>query len=396
MRAHRREAIDPMARPLSRQIHDYVLDWAPQPWPIPWEEVFGRSAGQAAAGSRVPLVLEIGFGNGEFLDDLARANPERNYVGIERSWTAAMHLFQRLDKAPLDNVRVVFGDADQAVRNLFAEESLDEVFVNHPCPWPKARHHERRLLNPTSLALLASRMRTGARLTAVTDHAEYAAWLAEVLVSQDALESRHATVEVDEIPGRKPTKYQRKAMAQGIPIHYFQWGKVRAAQISTRARACLSEASNSMPTLTLRGTFDARDLFDGFSPPTLQEEHEGVAIVVRLSAPHRRLDEPIWLIEALVKEDQLQQEFGILVVERDEQTLLLKLSQVGRPHATYGVKRAVYRLARWIQDRRPGLEVAHENLGAPACRPFDAHGDADDAAVGNAASATSRPPSPGS
>src|SRR6185295_4036865 len=107
------------------------------------------------------------------------------------------------------------GDAETLVCNAFGSGALSDVVVNHPCPWPKARHHERRLLARGFLARLAERMHPGARLTVVTDHAEYAQWLGEELAAQRELVSCHAPREVSAIAGRAPTKYQLKAMAQG-------------------------------------------------------------------------------------------------------------------------------------------------------------------------------------
>ncbi|NOT32284.1 MAG: tRNA (guanosine(46)-N7)-methyltransferase TrmB, partial [Planctomycetes bacterium] len=139
-----------MGRSLSRALADYVVDWQREPWPIRWSAVFGRTA---------PLVLELGFGNGAFLVEQARAHPERDHVGIELSWTAATHLLRRLRAAQLGNARALLGEAEVLVRWPFALDSLSEVIVNHPCPWPKTRHYGRRLLTRGFLELLAERMR---------------------------------------------------------------------------------------------------------------------------------------------------------------------------------------------------------------------------------------------
>jgi len=358
-----------MPRPLSRALEDHVVEWRRAPaWPIEWSRVFGR---------RGPLALEIGFGNGEFLVDWARAHPERDHLGIELSWTAATHLFRRLDAAGVRNARALLVDAEVALRNLFETETLAEVALNHPCPWPKERHHARRLFDPAGLALLADRMRTGARLTFVTDHAEYAAWFAQVLRGQDALVSCHAGAETDAIPGRRPTKYERKAMAAGIAIHYFEWRKERSPYSSAGGSAgaprSLSLAHDDMLSLTLRGAFDASSLFAEPSDDrgeAHRETHEGEEVVVRLGPVWRRPDRAQWLVEVLVVEGRLRQEFGVQAVARGEKELLVKLSDLGRPHPTYGVKRAVFCVARELAKRH-GLQIAHDNLGAAARTPIE-------------------------
>ena len=91
------------ARPLSEAILNNMVSWTSLDWPADWGKVFGRSG---------PLVVEIGFGTGEFLVDRARAHPEMNFVGIERSWVSVQRLFRRLDRGGPENVRVVHGGAD--------------------------------------------------------------------------------------------------------------------------------------------------------------------------------------------------------------------------------------------------------------------------------------------
>lgn len=340
----------PMARPLSVSLQDHVLEWAQLPWPADWSACFGR---------RAPLALEIGFGNGDFLVREALAHPERDHLGIELSWTAATHLFRRLGQAGCTNVRVLLGDAEALVEQLFAPATLDEVFVNHPCPWPKARHHERRLLRRDFLATLAARMRPGAPLTIVTDHAEYAAWLHDELAAEASLASRHATVEVAAIAGRAPTKYQLKAMAQGIPIHFFEWQKRPDAPATVPSPSAPSPA---MPTLTLTGARPGLDLFADFRPQRFREQERGIEVIVRLQAVYRRPDRPVWLVETFVQEDRLRQMFALDVVLRDEQ-VLIKPSVMGQPYPTHGVKRAVWCAAMWLRARHPGLAVTHESLG---------------------------------
>ncbi len=346
----------PMPRALSLAIQRHVLPWREMDWPLPFERIFGRSA---------PLALEIGFGSGEFLVEQAAAHPERDHVGIELSWTSATHLFRRIDHASLANVKVLLADAELAVGLLLGPESVAEVFVNHPCPWPKARHTRRRLMSPEFVALLADRMVLDARMRLVTDHADYATWFGEVLESQNALASCHETTEIGELPGHSPTRYQRKALAQGLSIHFFEWRKVRSP-------ACIpplltTDPLETMPNLTLQSR-DARagertDLFDGFEPTTHHEMHCEIETVVRLVSAYRGLDGRTWLVDALVVEDKLHQEFGIQVVLHPDGNLLIKLSPLGRPHPTHGVKTAVWRVGRWLLDRHDDLEVKHQTVG---------------------------------
>ena len=350
-----------MARPLSRALADYVVDWQREPWPIDWRGVFGRGA---------PLALEIGFGNGSFLAEQARAHPQRDHLGIELSWTAATHLFRRLQSGGQTNVRVLLGDAEAMVRHLFAAEALSAVTVNHPCPWPKARHLERRLLTRAFLVVLAARMLAAAVLSVVWDDAGCAEWLAEELAAQDALVSCHATTEVAAIHGRSATKYQLKAMAQGIPIHYFEWQKPASAP---RTKALPAPAGEiSMPTLTLSGAVTSADLFEGFRPllfrERIRDREQELEVVVKLETVYRRMlprsDEPVWLLETLVQEGRLRQQFALDVVGRGTR-ILIKPAAMTQPYPTHGVKRAVWCAAEWLRSRHAALTVQHESLGLP-------------------------------
>jgi len=350
-----------MSEPLCRRIHAWAIPWRELPWPPDWRGVFGHDRERE-------LAVEIGYGNGDFLIEEAGRRGDRNHVGIEVSWTSTTHLLARIDKHGLGNVRALLGDARVALGVLFEPESIDRVFLNHPHPWPKARHHGRRIVEPGFLRLLAERMKPSAKLTIVTDHAAYAEWIAEVLEAQDDFVSCHPGTETDAIPGRTPTKYERRALAQGIRIHYFEWRRERAPERASPQPACAG--LDTMPNVTLRGRFDAERLL-GDPPGTLRGTHEGVDVTVRLGPVWRGEAPGSWLVEALVKEDHLRQDFALVVLaergrgpaEGGSGELLVKLSGLGSPHPTWGVRRAVRMLGDWLRRRHPDLEVAHDNLG---------------------------------
>lgn len=135
----------------------------------------------AVFGRRAPLVLEIGFGNGEQLCAAAAAEPERDFLGIEVHRPGVGHLLNALAAAGLDNVRVVHHDAIEVLRHDIPPAALDETRIGFPDPWPKKRHHKRRLIQTDFVALLASRTASGGRLHLATDWAGYAEHMLEVL-----------------------------------------------------------------------------------------------------------------------------------------------------------------------------------------------------------------------
>lgn len=135
----------------------------------------------ALFGRRSPVILEIGFGNGESLAMQAAASPERDFIGIEVHRPGVGHLLGEIERRSLDNLRVFCADAVEVLERNLPPSCLDGVQIFFPDPWQKKRHHKRRLIQPPFMRLLASRMRPGACLHLATDWEDYAQHMAAVL-----------------------------------------------------------------------------------------------------------------------------------------------------------------------------------------------------------------------
>ncbi|WP_236049118.1 tRNA (guanosine(46)-N7)-methyltransferase TrmB [Paractinoplanes ovalisporus] len=179
--------------------------------PLDLDELFGRPA---------PKVLEIGFGMGDTLAAMARADPGRDYLGIEVHTPGIGNLLALLQDQELSHVRVARGDAMQLVHRL-APGRLDAVHIFFPDPWPKARHHKRRLVQPGNVALLRDRLRPGGVLHCATDWPHYAEAMAEVLDADPGLE----LVDHDRA-GRPETKFERRGTGAGRPIADLRYRRV--------------------------------------------------------------------------------------------------------------------------------------------------------------------------
>src|ERR1700729_409016 len=131
--------------------------------PLDLDAVFGREA---------PRCLEIGFGAGEVIGALAEAHPEIDYLGIEVHRSGVGRLLLRAEEAQLSNVRVICHDAVEVLKTAIADASFDEVLVFFPDPWHKKRHHKRRLIEASFVALAAAKMRGGGTLRLATDWRE--------------------------------------------------------------------------------------------------------------------------------------------------------------------------------------------------------------------------------
>ena len=135
----------------------------------------------ALFGREAPVTLEIGFGNGELLATLAAQHPERNFLGIEVHRPGVGRLLNQIEEEDLENVRVSTHDAVEVLHEQIPEGSLDRLLIFFADPWPKKRHHKRRLIQPPFAELAASRLSPGGRLHLATDWEDYKDHMLEVL-----------------------------------------------------------------------------------------------------------------------------------------------------------------------------------------------------------------------
>ncbi|MFV2021347.1 tRNA (guanosine(46)-N7)-methyltransferase TrmB [Micromonospora sp. LOL_023] len=192
---------------LDRLYDAYALAVAELPTPLDLAAAFGRTA---------PVVLEIGFGMGDATAAMAAADPGRDYLVVEVHTPGVANLLSLLERDGLANVRVAVGDALDLARRCLPEQSLDAVHAFFPDPWPKSRHHKRRLIQPAHVALLRSRLRRGGRLHCATDWAPYARVMLEVLTADPELINTHDGYAPR--PAYRPeTKFERRGIRAGRP-----------------------------------------------------------------------------------------------------------------------------------------------------------------------------------
>lgn len=154
----------------------YGIGFHPQP--LDAAARFGRAA---------PLILEIGSGMGETTAQIAQAMPQNNFVAVEVHRPGVGALLKQIEQQQLANLRVIQHDAVEVVQHMIAPRSLAGVHLFFPDPWPKARHHKRRIVQPPFIKLLASRVAPGGYLHFATDWEPYAQWMLEVLSSEPSL-----------------------------------------------------------------------------------------------------------------------------------------------------------------------------------------------------------------
>jgi tRNA (guanine-N7-)-methyltransferase len=165
-------------------------------------------------GRRAPTVVEIGSGMGETTARIAGENPGTNYLAIEVHAPGVGSLLKHLEEGAIGNVRVIQHDAVEVLREMIAPASLAGLHVFFPDPWPKARHHKRRLVQPAFAELAATRLAPGGHLHVATDWEEYAEWVLAVLAATPGL--RNPCAGFAPRPATRPeTKFERRGLKLG-------------------------------------------------------------------------------------------------------------------------------------------------------------------------------------
>lgn len=194
-------------RALQELAPRWVLPFAPT---LPdWDAQFGR---------RAPRVLEVGFGMGQATAELARAHPNIDFIGVEVHPPGVGALLMRIEQMGLANLRIIQHDAVPVLEHMVAPSSLAGVNLFFPDPWPKKRHHKRRIVQPRWVALAASRLAPGGMLHCATDWQPYAEHMLAVLGAEPRLANRHAGF-APRPPHRPLTKFEQR----GINLGHGVW-----------------------------------------------------------------------------------------------------------------------------------------------------------------------------
>ncbi len=176
---------------------------------LDFEKTFARKA---------PVILEIGFGMGKTTADIAEAHPEMNYLGVEVHTPGVGSLLKEIQLRNLSNIRIIQHDAVEVLTHMIPDNSLAGIHVYFPDPWPKKRHHKRRLLQPVLVELLAQKLATGGYLHCATDWEEYAMQMLEVLSGEALLENT-----VDDFAPRPDWRPVTKFEQRGLKLGHGVW-----------------------------------------------------------------------------------------------------------------------------------------------------------------------------
>jgi tRNA (guanine-N7-)-methyltransferase len=167
------------------------------------------------------LILEIGFGMGTSTAEIAKSNLNKNYVAIEVHSPGVGNLLKLIQEGDIRNLKIIQHDAVEVLNLMIKNDSLDGIHIFFPDPWPKKRHHKRRLIQSNLLKLIAQKIKKTGYLHIATDWEDYAVWIIDLLDKEDSLEK--TSDDFFKKPDYRPlTKYENR----GIKLGYRVWDMI--------------------------------------------------------------------------------------------------------------------------------------------------------------------------
>lgn len=321
-------------------------------WPMDWDAEFGRSA---------PIFIEIGFGNAQFLIDLALRHPEANIIGVEISLPSIKKAERKGNRNKLTNLRLIHGDVRLALWAGMPLEKVERAYINFPDPWHKAAHHHRKLINGRFLQLMATRMSEGALLEIATDDPGYQEHITEVLGETTYFSSVTGTMFETEDLERIRTKYELKALAEGRSCRYFHWARNKTAAENIFEYPKEIE----MPHIVIKTPLTLDEISEHYDRPL---SHTGDTPVRHLQMYRTIVMDELkeqrqaLLIETHIAEDPMPQRVGLTIQERPDQEVIIGLHELGFPRPTVGIHLAAAHLARWLLGIDSRNVLTHHNL----------------------------------
>lgn len=311
-------------------LADHTLPTAPA-------DLFGREA---------PLVVEIGHGNGSFLQHLAETHPEWNLFGAETSLGSVTRTFRRLRTMGHPYVRLYRGSGRFVVRNLLPPASLHRVYVNFPDPWPKKRHQAHRLLQQAFFEVLATRLVPGGSLWLTTDHPGYFRFA--------VAEAEHSgcfavSTTAEPPPAALRTKYARRWITQGKPIHHARFEQTAMPEAAVPPTITTTDA---MHHAILDGTVPSVDAFEKQVFP-----FAGGHVILLEAATFVGREAVLFL--ARVEEEDLIQEI-LIEVRPHEHGVYVGIKPFAASLSTPGTGAAIRCVTEWLQQQ--GLTLHHRSF----------------------------------
>ncbi|AKI96478.1 tRNA (guanosine(46)-N7)-methyltransferase TrmB [Kosmotoga pacifica] len=305
----------------------YFIDPASMSLPVDTKNIFGKDR---------ELFLEVGFGNGEFLVEMAENHPEYNFFGLELSLISLVKVQKQLYKKGLENVRVALVDARFGVRELFSRESFSGFYMNFPCPWPKKSHARKRLNDREFLTSIAAILKKDGFFQLYTDDDNFA---------MDFKRSAEATgcfkdIELVKNPQMGVnTRYEQKWKKENRDIFRVYGVKVMTPNIEKIT------GGEEMPHSWIGGVIDIDNLKKIINERFSENGTTYIYKNIYLDLFNER-----YLVETIAVDGDFEQKFYIEVKRKSKKDAwIVRLNGHGLPYRTKAVKRAVYGLAEILK-----------------------------------------------
>jgi tRNA (guanine-N7-)-methyltransferase len=312
------------------------------PWPTDWSQLFG---------SVRPLIVEIGFGRGQFLYHLADTRPDASIVGLEISNRCLTSAERTIERRGLDNLRVVHSTAETALHHLMEPGTVCEFHINFPDPWFKQQHSRRRLMQRPVVNALVNRLRPGGMLYLATDILAYAEMSHKLLGETPGLDNIVVKSWVTAMPGRIVTKYEARAQQEGRECYYFAY---RRNELRAPTIPVIKEMD--MPHIVFSSPLDLNDILAAYTPIEQRIDDMHISLLYAYRGENRLL------FETYISEPTIDQRVAILLIHRDDGEYTLKLGTLGLPRPTEGVHRALGLLGDWVVSLHAETRISKRTL----------------------------------
>lgn len=301
-----------------------------------------------------PVIVEIGFGNAEYLIHLGEAYPDHNIIGLEISSQSMDKAERKIKTRGLTNVRPIHSTGETALAHLFAPETIQAFHINYPDPWFKKKHSRRRLIKRDTVDMLTSRLVIGGQLLLATDIIEYAEMSHEILAATDGLTNTFDKPWMDDLDGRFRTKYEMKGYREGRPGHFFIYQR---NDQPVHQPPVIKDIE--MPHLFLYSPFNAEEIVAKFQQT--RTESNGVHIGILRAYANAHTNSAVF--ELVIEEATIDQHTMLVLTPRDaDNEYIIQMSTIGHARPTYGMHRAVQAVGDWVTSLHESAHITEVKL----------------------------------
>ena len=301
-----------------------------------------------------PVIVEIGFGNADYLIHLGQTYPDHNIIGLEIAAQSMDKAERKIVTANLTNVRPIHATGETALAHFFEPESIQAFYINYPDPWFKNKHSHRRLIKRETVDMLTSRLVMGGTIMLATDIVEYAEMAHEILSETPGLINTLDTAWVADLEGRFRTKYEMKGYREGRSGHFFIY---RRNDTPVNHPPVIKDIE--MPHLFLRTPLDVETIVANFrqSRRTLNGVH------VAMLRAYANKDTHSAVFEVVVEEDTIDQHTMLVLSPREgSDEYVIQMTTIGHARPTYGMHRAVQVVGEWVASIHEDAHITETKL----------------------------------